>query len=113
MVTRLQVDNAFSHLGNDCGCFVSESHREWPWTVPVDDGEIGMTQAGRRYPDEHFADAWSLQIDGLDGERLAVGVSGFGARGIQHSGFDFHGASNAGFRIAVTWLFDAFRNAPR
>ena len=44
------------------GCLVAQHHRHRPWPRAVDDGKVGMAQAGCVHPDEQFARPRGLKL---------------------------------------------------
>jgi len=61
---------------DDAGGLVAEHHRGWARTIPVDDGEIGVAEAGCPDPDQPFAVAGRGKLDFRDLERLRSSVRG-------------------------------------
>src|SRR4051794_37042594 len=56
------------------GGFVAEEHRHHAGAGAVDDGEVGVAEAGRADADEEFAGSGWSQLDVLDRQRLRYGV---------------------------------------
>ena len=80
MVAGLQRRHAAADLDHDAGAFVAEDHREQAFGIGARARElVGVADAGRLDLDQHLAGPRSFELDGLDYERLAGGVSDGGA----------------------------------
>ncbi len=101
-VALLQVVNERADLLDNAGGLVAERHRQRPWPVAVDDGEIGMAQARRRNADQDLARSRSFQVDLLNPERARLRVRGGQAHLFENRGLDLHdGLSSVRVRLRV------------
>ena len=73
-VAALQVGDAGADFLDDAGGLVAQRHGHRPRPVAIDDGQVGMAQAGRGNPDQHFVRAGAGEIDGLDGDRAGLRI---------------------------------------
>ncbi len=55
MVAGREIVNERSAFEDFAGSFVTERHGYGPGTISIDHGKVGMAEARRPYPNEHFA----------------------------------------------------------
>jgi hypothetical protein len=72
MIAGLQITHARADFGDFAGALVADDHRHRSWAVAVDDGKIGVAEAGGAHADEHFAAAGRVEIDFFDDERASL-----------------------------------------
>ena len=70
MIADLEIVHARPELLHDAGRFVTQHHRRRPRPVSIDDGKIGVAQAGRADLHHHFAVAGIVKLELLNRERL-------------------------------------------
>jgi hypothetical protein len=70
---------------------VAERHRHGSRAIAVDDGKVGVAQAGRADANKHFARPGRIDLDLLDAEGLALLVGSGGTHNVKDGGTRFHG----------------------
>jgi len=69
VVADVKVRDAGPEHFDDARALVPEHHRQRPWTIAVDHGEVRVAQARGPHGDQHFAGARRIKRDLVDHER--------------------------------------------
>ena len=91
VIARREAVDAFADRLDDAGGLVPQHHRRRTRTGAVDDGKVGVAEAGGPDLDQNFAPAGLRQIDFDDLERLRARVRDRRSHLAKHGGLDAHG----------------------
>lgn len=85
----------------------TDRHRHRAGPVAVDDGKVGVAEAGGLDPDQQLVAAGGRQFDFLDMQGLAVGVGAGKPDFVQDGGSGLHGsAPSSGVRFSLSDFID-------